>query len=533
MTKTIPLVFANLKEFIRNWKSITLILLLPILIITLFFASFSTAGLQKIPIGIINTADTEIVELTDSLSEILVTKNFENLENCLRELKQYKQYMCIDITRDRVFRLNAHYDNTQTLVIWGVINYLQSTVEHIKKQKTIEVTSKILKHAESGPQHLEKLRSNLGTADSILSSQMNNLENSRNSIERSISTIGFNLDALNSPLSNMENQVNSLQLSSEDPFINSVAVNILSNINSIKTKKNYAESAADDLDSETNELNFILNNLRANQRSLKELERNLNALDVYLNQIQQINPEEIADPIKLDFQPTYLPELNQKILTRFKNRGEGEITQLIKGETLLSFQVIFPKILLLIVMFIAILTSSFVCLNHIKSPANFRMKTIKGMFIPSFFSVYLASFIITLVPIFIVVLLGNFLFLLPFLENLGIVLLILFMTLSVKILLGMSTAYLIKEKSLTLLVSIFLLLFLLFFSGFILPIERMGTVPAKIASNFPGNLASDALGKILFYDQHFYHLREELVYLSILLVTIFLFTFFIKKMRNS
>ena len=139
MTKTIPLIFANLKEFVRNWKSITLILLLPILIITLFFASFSTAGLQKIPIGIIDNTGAELGELKDSLSEILVTKNFESLENCLGELRQYKQYMCIEITKDRIFRLNAHYDNTQTLVIWGVINYLQSTVDHIKKQKTIEI----------------------------------------------------------------------------------------------------------------------------------------------------------------------------------------------------------------------------------------------------------------------------------------------------------------------------------------------------------------------------------------------------------
>jgi hypothetical protein len=507
--------------------------LLPILIITLFFASFSTAGLQKIPIGIIDNTGAELGELKDSLSEILVTKNFESLENCLGELRQYKQYMCIEITKDRIFRLNAHYDNTQTLVIWGVINYLQSTVDHIKKQKTIEVTSKILEQAEYGPQHLERIRTNLNNADSLMTSQLNNLERSSNSIEQTISIINLDLNSLDNPISNIEDYITSLEESSEDPIINNIALNLLINTNEIKSTNRDIETTLQNLNSDTRDIDIIIKNLKSNQRSLKDLETNLDSLDVYLEQIQKISPEEIADPIKLEFHPTYLPGLNQKILDRFKNREEGEITKLIKGETLLTFQVIFPKILLLIIMFVSILTSSFVCLNHIKSPANSRMKTIKGIFMPSFLSVHIASLIIVLIPTFIVVLLGNFLFLLPFLENFGTVFLILFMSLSVNILMGTGIAYFIKEKSLTLLVSIFLLLFLLFFSGFILPIERMGAFPAKIASNFPGNLASEALGKILFYDQPFYFLKTEIIYLSILLATIFLITLLIKKIRKS
>ena len=97
----------------------------------------------------------------------------------------------------------------------------------------------------------------------------------------------------------------------------------------------------------------------------------------------------------------------------------------------------------------------------------------------------------------------------------------------------MGLSYLIKKKSLTLIVSVFLLIFLLFFSGFILPIERMGRIPAKIASNFPGNIASDALNKAIFYDQPLNPLNLAILILSLTMMAILAGVLVIKYFRDK
>ena len=66
---------------------------------------------------------------------------------------------------------------------------------------------------------------------------------------------------------------------------------------------------------------------------------------------------------------------------------------------------------------------------------------------------------------------------------------------------GISIAYLVKKESITLLITTFILVFLLFISGFLLPIERMSAIPAAIAKFFPGKLALNAFNMVVFYDQ--------------------------------
>ena len=580
ITKTIPLVSASLKEFVRNWKSVCMLLLLPLLIIGSFFASFSTSGLQKIPVGIISQQDVELEEFENLLSGILITNKFDTLEDCMEELRKYNQYACIDVKKDRTYRIEMHYDNTRTLVIWGVINQVKSTIDYIKKQKTIEVTSKILEQVETGPQYIDEIQNDLAALDNALTVQTRNIDNSVQIINSGLISIETGLDSLNTRVSNINSKVYSLgsdkvvysnsiksslntidgygnQLIALGPPSSQYGTSVKSNTNLIKSNiNNYdskVDSAANNILLETNQISLVENTMDSSsseiRRKVSEIQSinwdlknkktyvgqardDLDILEEYFSKIEGISPEEVADPIKLSFQPTYLPDINPDIIRRFQDKEQDEITRLIKGETLLSFQVIFPKILLLIVMFISLLTSSFVCLNYIKSPATARLNTIKGMFFPSFFSIYIASSLITLIPIVAVVLLGNFLFLLPFVENLWIVCLILILTISINVLLGMGVSYLIKDKTLTLLVSIFMLLFLLFFSGFILPIERMGASPAKIATNFPGNIGTDALNKLLFYDQPFSSLKINIISLMIILFLLCSLILFIKKIRE-
>src|SRR3989344_911370 len=167
MKKTITLTIVSIKEFVRNWRSIILLLILPLLLIGSFFISFSAEGLQELPVGVITNSNIELNEIKSRLSEVLVTKEFNNLDECLFELKQYKQYACIEIIRNINFGydLNLHYDNTKPLVIWGVVNHIKTTVDYIQKEKTKEIATKVLEQAEDAPSYINIIESELNSLD--------------------------------------------------------------------------------------------------------------------------------------------------------------------------------------------------------------------------------------------------------------------------------------------------------------------------------------------------------------------------------
>lgn len=549
-------------------------------VIASFFASFSAAGLQKVPVGIIVEEGIALDEFKNSLSGILITKDFANLDDCLNELKQYKQYVCVDITKDIAYHLDVHYDNTKTLVIWGVINQIKTTVDWIKKEKTKEAAERILEQAEKGPQYISGAKRELLVVERAIDDYGREVDSGIKAIDLQARSARTNIDKMSESFSDVNSQLSNLQYSRETS-----KNNVINNIDSISTYAGYllylnppanqygmsigdkavkakqelnvydklvlaaitsaadeasifygvqgnAENALNNLDSGINSLSRAKTGLEGSKNAVSEARNNLNMLEGYVNSFQGIDAESVADPIQMNFRPTYLPEANLKLAEKFKNGEQDEITLLIKGETLLSFQVIFPKILLLIVMFLSLLTSTFICMNYLNSPANNRIMIINKMFFPSFFSVFIAAFFITIIPIIFVILLGNYLFLLPFLSNIILILFVVAISASIYVLIGMSLSYLIKDKSLTLLVSIFILIFLLFFSGFILPIERMGAVPAKIAGNFPGNLAADVLNKVLFYGQTFSVIRENLFSLVLILIAIALAALIIKYVRK-
>ena len=396
-----------------------------------------------------------------------------------------------------------------------------------------EIVAKVLEQAEDAPGYISKIESRINNLQSNFDNYISTLDSSISNInDLKLNQQSYYSNSI-SNLNAIDQYAGYLISSGQQPY-SQYGSDIKSKNDLLRNNLGLQNNEINALNSDllNNDLSNVRNSLNNNKNVLTEIRSNLNSLNYYISEINKIDPETIADPIQLKFNPTYLPEINQETLSRYRN-NISDIDALIKGENLLTFQVIFPKILLLIIMFISLLTSSFICLNYIESSATIRIKTIKRMFIPSFLAIFISSFLIIIIPIICVIILGNYLFLLPFFDKALIVSLLITISISIYSLLGIGLSYLIKKKSLTLIVSIFLLIFLLFFSGFILPIERMGRIPAQIASNFPGNLASDALNKAIFYDQPLNSLNSTILILALILIGILIIVLIIKYFRDK
>ena len=188
---------------------------------------------------------------------------------------------------------------------------------------------------------------------------------------------------------------------------------------------------------------------------------------------------------------------------------------------------------MLITLFLSLLISSFITLGEINSPASVRVKLVCGVFLAQFISVFVSSMLVICVPIICILWLGNSLFMIPIFLNLAPAATILLLLSGVIVLVGMLLAYVIKKESITLLVSSFFLVFLLFFSGMLLPVERMSSLPGTIASYFPGRIALAALFKTIFYGQGMAAISMELQYLLAWLLGLTIIALAVKKLKSE
>jgi hypothetical protein len=250
--------------------------------------------------------------------------------------------------------------------------------------------------------------------------------------------------------------------------------------------------------------------------------------------LKNLDAEVLVNPIVIRNTPTYVPQVPEGFVEEFKGGTESEqAKQIVKGVNLISLQTVFPTILLLITFFLSLLISTFICLSEINSPAYKRINLIKGIFFPALLSVYISSIIIVMLPLFCILLLGNFLFNLAIFPNIFCVGIVLFFLSSIFIVTGMALAYLIKRESTTMLVTAFILVFLIFFSGFLLPTERMREISGVFADNFPGKIALSAFNKVVFYNHGVPIIAHELNVLLAWLIGVIAAAILVKKLRKA
>ena len=580
MINTIPLIAAILKGFVRNWKSILLLIVFPLMLIGTVFFSFNPNGLQKIPIGIVSQVDGfNLEEYQDTYLSYLYLQKYYTVDKCISALKVYKEYVCIEVINESsAFLLNIYYDNTREPVIWEIIERIKATIDLLQKQKSKETAAGFLTKFNTNLNKLENFKGNLVSTNTKLDTYISGADSAIQLSSTAKSEASTAIKSMDSELNNMKtlrkNIDSKKKVYSDDTIIRVRAVDSLSSTvpnassrqlthlsyikdenTQIKNQLNVYNEQTDryladfdnkirlyelassagkqqltTIDSGITKLNEIKNELQSYRNKISNAETEIINIQSEFDSIKKLDPESLVNPIVLRNKPTYVPEVSKQQLAAFT--GPNQAKNIVKGVSLISLQTIFPTILFLIALFLSLLISSFICLAEINSPVSQRIKLVKRIFLHQLLSVYISTLIIMIVPLFSVILLGDFLFKIAILANIKIVLVVLFLVSSIFIFLGMSLAYLIKKESITLLVTAFILVFLIFFSGFLLPIERMSNVASVLAANFPAKMGLAAFNKVVFYNQGFEAISHNIFVLSAWFLSLMIITLIIKKTKN-
>lgn len=519
-----------------------MLMVFPLLLIGTIFLSFNPDGINKIPIGLIDPLqhpETAMFESTSS--SFLKTTHYGNLDDCILDMKSYSQYCCLEIIESDSFIIDVHYDNTREPIIWEIIERIKTAVDILQAEKSKEKASEMLGQFGNFGSKISSFETQVGSADDVIEdyiettdASISTLRDAHSELDTTLDQMDEDLNEISTTKSNLEYRKNSLyyniinKLNTMDSYLNSLSVDPSQSymLNSLKQQsdnirdevEDYNDDAEDSFEEVDDriytyrvtsqkgktylvEIDGGIDNLYETKSELYDykykllnLRSDLSSMKSDVNSVSSLNPELIVTPIKFLTKPLYVPPFKES-----KNNGETLFKDFIKGINLIGLQTLFPKLLLLIVMFLSLLISTFICLSEINSPSNVRISTIRGIGIHEFISTYLSSLFIILPPILIVLGLGYMIFELsiPFIW----VFLAMFLLSSTFIMIGMLLSYLVVKESITMLIMTFLLMFLLFFSGYILPIERMRTVSKIIAEISPGKISLDLFNQLTFYHQ--------------------------------
>ena len=571
--KAIPLIIANLKSFMRNWKSIVLLLIFPLILIGTIFLSFNPDGITKIPVGIVDPLNHNEADQFESFSsDFLLITDYGNLDSCIKDMKTYNQYCCLEIIGGDSFTIDVYYDNTREPIIWEIIERIKTAVDILQAEKSKQKATEVLGTFGSLESDIGGFETQVGSADDVINDYIEGTDDSiqtlreaQSELDNTIQQMDEDITDISLTKSQLEYKKNSLyyniinKLNYMDSYLNIISVDSSQEymLNSLKTQSDDIRDEVEDYNDEAEEsfgevdtrintyritsqkgktylgemeggvdtLQDTKNDLYDYKFKLKNLKSDLSSMRLNLNKIGTINPDLIATPIKFLTNPLYVPEFKQR-----NGNSENFLKDIIKGINLIGLQTLFPKLLLLIVMFLSLLISTFITLGEINSPSNVRVSIIRGISFHEFFSTYFSSLFIILPSVLIVLSLGYLIFELsiPFFY----VFLSMFLLSTTFIMLGMSVSYLVEKESITMLIVTFLLMFLLFFSGYILPIERMSTLSRLIAEISPGKISLDIFNQLTFYNQPIENVIIGFSMLSIWFIFSMLITYVIKIIKN-
>jgi ABC-type multidrug transport system permease subunit len=539
MKKVTSLIKVTLKEFIRNWKSSLILIVLPLVLILAVFLSLSADGLSKIPAGVIDPDNTLKQYETDLQQQFIITKYLSENE-CQSDITEYKQYLCITVAKKDIITLTVVYDNTREPVIWEILARLENTIEYLQKEATKDMTSDFLYDFKTTLTKVENFENELLRAESEINSyyhsvdkSIKDLESGKETLEETIADAQKDLEQIKSvseeisdnranvwnsfysETSNAINQLNSLQvidanqLYYKDRTIDSIyelrrefeeynnelgqsIQELDSKIYSYERQLEQGEAEVEVMEDYLDKLEDVKDDIREYAEEIDAVNRNIQQIQSQFSDVKNVDAEQIVNPIVMESIPRYVPNFNKQ---------ETEIS-VVKGINLIGLQTMYPIILFLIIIFLSLLLTSYITLDRINSAAYTRLQMIKHMPTYNYFATFIATHILLIIPTGIVILLGSFLFQLPIFTQIIPLVVIIMLVSSSFILLALLISFIIKKEAITLLTNSFILVFTIFISGFIFPIERMSLIAKTLALASPGTLGLHAFNKIVFYQQY-------------------------------
>lgn len=459
----------NLKILGRSKFSTIAIILTPFLIILFAGFVFDSSGLTGINLAVYSGEYSNLTnEILEGFEEQnFVINKFESQQDCIESVKIGKTQICIIFPKDLSETGSA--ENIVFHVDYSRINLAYTLIHEIESKISIKASSLGISLAQELIETLDFARNSLPEQKIKISSSEEKLnqidEKTENKI--SLSEIEEALGYLNSA----KGSVNDSQ--TEKEITDTIII-----LESLKSSISQVSENLEDIGTQTHETSLILS----------EVLSDINSLIEKINQTSVLEAEKIVSPIK-----TKVESVN----TNSNNKNH-----------------LLPTVLSLIALFGGILLASTFILKERKTKAYFRNFITPTRDFTFLLGNYFTCLIILIVQ-FVFVFIGvEWILKVPLSNILVEIILILFLSLSAFIFIGMFIGYLFKSEETTIFASVLIATLMMFFSNTILPIETFSGSFKNLAMFNPLVVCDIALKKVISFNFNYVSLLKEIYILG-------------------
>jgi len=551
--KISKVIVKNFKLLVRNKSSAFIVILGPLLIMILVGLALNKPTNYDLSIGYY-TPDINN-SLTDSFMHDLGSKNYlvvkdTTQDSCIENIKRGTTNICIifpkgfKIGNNDTNLIKFYVDYSRTNFVYQIIGSISKKfnvkTEEFSKDLTQILLTKILTTKKDLNGYLLSSITLKTSIDSV-SSDVSDTKSKSSELDFSTETISLSdlkkkVDTLYSDAKSLKSKgisatdaslnfaAGSANSSSFEAEIKSISDDILSiynktpdtydefenelenitgKISVLKSKLSAQESKNKVVINKLDDLKVSLNSIKSN---IDELKGGLESTNANLENIDIVNAENIVSPIRTEIKPV-VSESNQLIF-------------------------MFPYLLMLVIMFIGIMLSSNLIMMEKSSRAvfrNFTTPTKEEFFI---LATFITSFIIILFQVIIVLGLAAFFIEMQPFNNLGVTSIIILLSITLFILIGMIIGYFSKTQESATMLSISLGSIFLLLSNLILPVESMSLMIKQIIKFNPYIVSSEIFKKAFLFNATYSELLLELVYLTIAIIGMIILVFIVNKISK-
>ena len=541
-----------------------LLVFCPLLLISIIFLSFNPDGLQPVPAGIVIESEAFSREFLEAPHlSFLRFSEYRHEDACIESIQRQHEYVCVVVRGTDALEFALYFDNTREPVIWEVLERIQQSLSLLEEEYSVALAQEMIQGVadrESDVQNatsllaqtrrelaiyetrLREIRQDLlheqqeilymlFLLDEDIATSQQDVRETRSelnlyamrsrealeSLESHVASAQEAVPAASEQLQHVRRQI--VEIHEEIYHFQRRYVEILDRTENQLTSSAQASRDARErtnrLDHTEREIDQAIELISVQQETLNEHLASLAEIHDDIVRFGSVDARFLISPFSLQASPTYIPSASEQFIEQAQALSEEEQAQaLAQGINLMSLQTLFPVILLLLILFLSLLISSFSTLTHINSHAYQRLRTIPGLFLVEILALAVSSMVLLLLPITILVLIGEVLFLIPFSLHILPTLLTISLLAAIFVFLGMIFSFVIRKESITLVVVAFFFVFLTFFSGFLLPIERMSELAAYFSLVFPPAVSLQAISKTSFYGLPIQYIAPELFILA-------------------
>lgn len=507
MFSLFQLLLKNFKILSRSKAATAAIFFGPIVLVLLLGAAFNTAQLHGLKLA---TYSPEYNNLTDSIisklsAQFLITKTASS-ESCIEGVKVNEWHVCFIFPENFSIKgnnkIDFYVDPTHINLVQTIINLISVKVEERTEEIRVSLIENIIERAASVEEELSESSQKITTLKNKVTEINNNLQGvtedfSKLNLELSMSE--FEVEEIESLLDKIKSETKDIE--SEAASINESSIKEEIEASCIEIKK-LLTNCSDLLDNLGDAAALAITKLDQASKAVEKAKQEVNTATVKLNEMAT-QLDELSDGVAT--MEEHIKKIRSLSASQVAQPITTNINQIIPEKNYL--ELILPLLIALLLLFGGIFLGSSLIMSEKQSRAYFRnfiLPINKGMFI---ISTYLTAIIVLMFQVLVLFAILTFVITPPFFWALFLAI---FLIGSVFILAGMAIGYASRTAETSILITIVVILFVLFFSNIVLPIETIAYLkelalynPLTIATNTIKSISMLGLLEIKFHTRIF------------------------------